>query len=304
MNLEGIMTALVTPLNEQGEIVEDALRQLIAFQIKKGVQSLLVLGGTGEYVQLSAKERKRAIDIAVNEAKGRVPVVAGIIEPGLWGSIEIASYAKTAGVDAVMIVSPYYVHPSQEGLVEYYRKVDHAVGMPLVLYNIPYRTSVNILPETVEKLVKELPNIVAIKECTPNIAQVIDLIRRVGGKISVLSGEEFFAVTELILGAKGAIMASANLVPDVWVTMWKLVREKRVEEAVAMNAQYFPFFQAIFRETNPGPLKAAMRMAGLPAGCLSLPLVPPTAGTIDAIRKAMQELKLLNPMAQSEVVGA
>ena len=304
MNLEGIMTALVTPMNEQGEIIEDALRQLITFQISKGVQSLLILGGTGEYVQLSTKERKRAIDIAVQETKGRVPVVAGIIEPGLWGSIEISLYAKSAGVDAVMLVSPYYVHPSQEGLFEYYRKVDRALGMPLVLYNIPYRTSVNILPETVEKIVKAVPNVVAIKECTPNIAQAIDLIRRVGDKISVLSGEEFFAVTELILGAKGAIMASANVVPEVWVTMWKLVRDKRVDEAVAMNAKYFPFFQAIFRETNPGPLKAAMTMAGLSAGSLSLPLMPPSAATIEAVRKAMQELGLPNVAPRKEGAGA
>jgi len=203
-----------------------------------------------------------------------------------------------------MLVSPYYVHPTQEGLFEYYRTVDRAVDMPLILYNIPYRTSVNILPETVEKITKEVPHVVAIKECTPNIAQVIDLLRRVGDKIAVLSGEEFFAVTEMILGAKGAIMASANVIPDVWVAMWRLVREKRVDEAVAMNAKYFPFFQAIFRETNPGPLKAAMTMAGLPGGPASLPLVPPSASTIEAVRKAMQDLGLPIVASRKEVAGA
>lgn len=293
MKYEGIMTAMVTPLNERGEIVEKSLRELIDFQIKSQVQSILILGGTGEYVQLNMTEKKRAIDIAVSEVKGRVPVVAGIIEPGLGPTIEIGLYAKAVGADAIMVVTPYYVHPSQEGIMEYYRKLNRAVNMPLILYNIPYRTCVNILPETVESLVKEFPNIVAIKECTPNIGQIIDLLRRVGDKIAVLSGEEFFAVTEMILGAQGAVMASANVIPEVWVKMWKLVKEKKIDVAVKMNSDYYPFFKAIFLEPNPGPLKEAMRIAGLPAECLSSPLVAPSATTVKALKETMKKLAII-----------
>ncbi|MHC1759997.1 MAG: 4-hydroxy-tetrahydrodipicolinate synthase [Negativicutes bacterium] len=293
MKYEGIMTALVTPLNEQGEVMENSLRQIIKFQIKNQVQSLLILGGTGEYVQLNNAQRKRAIDIAVSEAKGQIPVVAGIIEPGLGATIEMGIYAKTAGADAIMVVSPYYVHPTQDGIMDYYRKIDRAVNMPLILYNIPYRTSVNILPTSVETLVNEIQNIVAIKECTPNIGQIIELIRRVGDKIAVLSGEEFFAVAEMIIGAKGAVMASANAIPEVWVKMWKLVEDKKINEAIQMNSRYFPFFKAIFLETNPGPLKAAMKMMGLPADCLSTPLVVPSADTIKALQASMKELKII-----------
>lgn len=293
MAFEGIMTAMVTPLDEEGAVVEESFRELIRFQIKHQVQSILVLGGTGEYMQLSLAEKKRAIDIAVSEANGRIPVVAGIISPGLNEAIELGKYAKKAGADAILVVTPYYIHPTQEGLIDYYTKIDRAVGMPLILYNIPYRTSVNLLPESVEALVKNIPNIVGIKECTPNIGQIVDLIRRVGDKIAVLCGEEFFAVSEFIAGAKGAVMASANIIPDVWVKMWRLVSEKDYDAAVKMSEQYYPFFKAIFMELNPGPLKAAMRMAGLPAGKLSSPLVEPSAPTIRALDEAMKELRII-----------
>ena len=142
----------------------------------------------------------------------------------------------------------------------------------MILYNVPKRTNNTILPVTVEILVNEIPNIVGIKECTPSMGQIVELIRRVGDKIAVLSGEEFFAVPEMILGARGAVMASANIVPDVWVKMWKLINEHKVDEAVKMNMEYYPFFKAVFAEPNPGPVKEAARILGLPAGCTSTPL--------------------------------
>jgi len=293
MKFEGIMTALVTPIDENGAVVEESLRELIRFQIKNQVQSILVLGGTGESVQLNLAERKRAVHIAVSETNGQLPVVVGLISPGLYDSIELGQYAKSAGADAILVVTPYYVHPTQEGIMDYYEKIDGAVGMPLILYNIPYRTSVNLLPETVEKLVAKLTNIVGIKECTPNIGQIVDLIRRVGDKIAVLSGEEFFAVSEFILGAKGAVLASANVIPDIWVKMWRLVNEKNYDAAVMLNQKYYPFFKAIFMEMNPGPLKAAMELISLPAEKLSTPLVAPSAATVSALKSTMKELGII-----------
>lgn len=293
MSFKGVMTALVTPLDEKGAVVEESLRKLIRFQIKNGVHSVLVLGGTGEYVQLSMAERKRAIDITISEASGKIPVVVGAGSPGLSDNIEIGQYAKKAGADAVMLVSPYYVIPSQEGIIDYHKKFDNAVKLPLILYNIPYRTNVNMLPETIEAMVKEIPNIVAIKECSPNLAQVIELILRVGDKIEVLCGDEFLASTELMLGAKGLIMASANLIPDVWVKMYNLMQEKEFEAVIKMTKDYYPLFKAVFMETNPGPLKEAMRMAGLPADNISSPLRIPTDATKIALKAVMKELKLI-----------
>lgn len=293
MKFEGIMTALITPLHEDGRVDEQQLRELVRLQINNQVNSLLVLGGTGEYAALSNDERKRAIDIVVNETNKKIPVAVGILSTGLGDAIEIGQYAKAAGAEAILVVTPYYVIPNQQGIIDYYKKLDKAVDMPMLIYNIPYRTGVNALPETVEKLVEEIPNIIGIKECEPSFNQFTDLIRRVGDKITVLSGDEFLAVTEFIYGAKGAIMATANLIPDVWVKMWNLVNEGKIEEAVNMNIEYYPLFKAIFKETNPGPLKEALKMAGLPAGYLSTPLTAPNADTLEALKQAMRAMSLL-----------
>lgn len=292
MKYNGIMTALVTPIDDQGIVDAESLQNLIQFQLNNNVSSLLVLGGTGEYSALSNAERKRAIDITVQEVNGKVPVVAGIIAPGIGDAIEFGLYAKAAGVDAVMPVTPYYVSPTQEGIMQYYQDLDKALDMPMFLYNIPYKTGVNMQPETVENLVEKIPNIIGIKECSPNLGQFIDLTRRVGEKIYVLSGEEFLAMSEMVLGAHGAVMASANLVPDVWVKMWEHLQKGAVQEAVKLNTAYYPLFKAIFKEGNPGPLKAAMNMNGLLVGAVSTPLLRPTTETVNELTKVMKQLQL------------
>ena len=229
VKFDGIMTALITPFDEKNCVVEESLRELIRFQIQNGVHSILVMGGSGEYIQMTMSERKRVIDIAADEIKGKVPLVVGILEPGLAPAIELSLYAKAAGADAILVVTPYYISPNQEGMAEYFRKIDQAVDMPMLLYNVPKRTNNTLLPATVERMVQEIPNIVGIKECTPSVAQVVELIRRVGDRIAVLSGEEFFAVSEMILGARGAVMASANVIPGVWVKLYDLIQAHRYE---------------------------------------------------------------------------
>ncbi|KIL39134.1 hypothetical protein SD70_22160 [Gordoniibacillus kamchatkensis] len=288
----GIMTALVTPIREDGSVNEEQLRRLIRFQIDNAVSSILMLGGTGEYPALTPEARKQAITIAVSEAGGRVPIVAGIIAPGIGDTIEMALFAKEAGVASIMPVAPYYVNPTQQGFLDYFRRLDEAVDMPIFLYNIPYKTGVNMKPETVEALLAAIPNIIGIKECSPDLGQFIDLLRRVGDKIAVLSGEEFLAVSEFILGAQGAVMASANLVPDVWVRMWELTQQGQYRQAVDMSIAYYPLFKAIFKEGNPGPLKAAMNRIGLATGSVSTPLVDPSAATIAELDAAMAALSV------------
>ncbi|MGG4498483.1 4-hydroxy-tetrahydrodipicolinate synthase [Brevibacillus reuszeri] len=294
MKYNGIMTALVTPIDDRGIVDAESLQNLIQFQLKNNVSSLLVLGGTGEYSALSNAERQRAIDITVQEVNGKVPVVAGIIAPGIGDAIEFGLYAKCAGVDAIMPVTPYYVSPTQEGIMKYYQDLDTALDMPMFLYNIPYKTAVNLQPETVEYLVEKIPNIIGIKECSPNLGQFIDLTRRVGEKIYVLSGEEFLAMSEMVLGAHGAVMASANLVPDVWVKMWEHLQKGSVQEAVKLNTAYYPLFRAIFKEGNPGPLKTAMNMTGLLVGNVSTPLLHPSTETVNELTKVMKQLQLCN----------
>ncbi len=293
MKLNGIMTALVTPLGLDGRVDEAKLRALVQFQLQHAISGLVVLGGTGEYLALSPAERVRAIGIVAGEVQGRVPLIVGALEPGLGASIDLAQAAQAAGANAVMAMTPYYVNPTQAGIVAFYQALAAAVPLPLVLYNIPYRTGVNMLPETVEKIVDLVPSVVGIKECSPNLSQVTDLFLRVGRRIAVLSGEEFYAVTEFIFGIEGAILATANLIPDFWLQVYAKIGQGDIAGALAQYYRYFPLLQALFRETNPGPLKVAMGLAGLPAGEIGVPLLPPGAETLRELRVLMGELGLV-----------
>jgi len=287
MTFEGITTALVTPLDAQNEVDEKALADLINFQIKSGVHNLLALGGTGEYSSLSNAQRKQVIDITVKEVNGRVPVMVGIVDPGLGDAIDIGSYAKEAGADGLLIVTPFYVRPTQEGIVEYYKKLDAVLDLPILLYNMPAKTGVNMLPKTVETIVNETKNVVGIKECSVDFAQTVELLRLVGDKISVLAGEEYAAVASMIFGAKGAIMASANVIPEVWMEFYDLIQKGEIEKAIAKNFEAYPVFNAIFLEGNPGPLKAAMKLRGLTTEQVNIPLLNAKDSTVDALKKVL-----------------
>lgn len=271
--LENVMSALITPLNADYTVNHESLKKLIDVQIKKGIGSILVLGGTGEYLAFSDEQRKEVIDIAVQHTNKRVPVVVGLISPGIEDNVKIAKYAKESGADVILPVTPYYLTVSQQGFIDYYKELDRKVGMPMLLYNYPSKTNSNILPETVEKLVNDVPNVIGIKECTYDVGQVTELIARVGERITVMAGEEYSAFAAFTLGAKGAVMASSNVVPEHWVKLLQLVKEGKLEEARQQNAEYFPLYQDIFIESNPGPLKYVMNEVGLDVGPTKLPLL-------------------------------
>lgn len=289
----GIMTALVTPLTKENTIDESKLKKLIDFQIEKGVSSLLILGGTGEYSALSEEVRVQAVKAAVAAAANRVPVVAGILEPGISTAVHHGKLFKEAGADALLVLAPYYVHPTQAGIIDFFKKFDEEVDMPFLLYNIPYRTYVNVMPETVEKLVDLLPNLIGMKECSPSFAQALELVHRVGDKISVLSGEEFLCAGEILLGADGAIMATANLIPDVWVQIYQAASQKKADEVAKLLKKYFPLFKLLFKEINPVPLKYAMGKIGLETGEISIPLQAPSTALQAELDAEMKKLGLI-----------
>lgn len=284
MTWKGIMTALITPVNEDGTVNEKQLRKVIQFQLKNDVHSILVLGGTGEYLALKQEERERVIDIAVDEINGKIPVVAGLLAPGLNDNIAMGEYVKKAGVDAYMAITPYYLSVTQQGFIDFYTSLDQAIDMPVLLYNYPAKTNSNIKPETVEKLVKQVPNIIGIKECTYSTGQMTDLLRRVGDKITVYAGEEYSALANMLLGAKGAVMASSNIIPSFWVKLWNLIKEGKYEEAVKLNEKYYPAFETIFKEANPGPIKYALNEIGFDVGQALNPLVELQEETKAAVR--------------------
>lgn len=291
LQLKGIIPALVTPFAATGDgIDEDGMRTLIDFLIGRGVHGLVVLGGTGEYVALRPDERRQVLEVAVEQSARRVPVLAGVLAPGLAEAQADTRMAQAVGVDGVMAITPYYVTPSQDGLFDGFRALAETTDLPLVLYNIPYRTGVNLLPETVARLVEVVPHLVGIKECTPNLGQAAELIRLVSGQLSVLSGEEYLVLAEWVLGARGAVLASANLVPQLWCGIWQYWEEGNVGAARRAYLEILPLLQALFAECNPGPLKMAMSMAGLPAGPVRLPLKQPRSETTTRLREVMAQL--------------
>lgn len=292
-HFEGIMTALLTPLTRENTVDVPKLEKLIDFQLENGVKGLLVLGGTGEYTALTMEAREQAVRATVRHANGRVPVVAGVLEPGIGESIKFAKACKAAGADALLLLAPFYVHPTQEGIIDFFRAVDQAVDMPLLVYNIPYRTYVNVLPETVEKMAAQMPNIIGMKECSPSFGQAVELLQRVGDQISVLSGEEFLMTGEVLMGAKGGVMATANLIPNVWVKLYELAEAGERKELTALLKRYYPLLKLLFQEINPGPLKYAMGRIGLDMGSVSIPLREPTEGLKAELDAEMKKLGLL-----------
>lgn len=294
MKFEGILTALVTPMTDQFQVDEGKLRQLVNIQIDSGIHGLVMLGGTGEYAALSAEERQRAVRIAKEQAAGRVPVVAGVLEPGFGECMKACKAFEAQGVDALLVLTPFYLSPSQPGIVDYFQRIDQAVNTPIILYNIPYRTSVNMTPETVETIVNTTKNVVGIKECSPDLGQNIDLLRRVGNRISVLSGEEFLAASVMAYGACGGIIATANVLPKIWIELYDKSMSGQHKEATDMVKKYIPLFKALFREANPGPIKYAMRQLGLPAGTACTPIPSePSKETRDLIDRLLNEFGLL-----------
>lgn len=292
MKLNGIMTALSTPLHQDGTVDEAKLAELINYQIEHKVNSLLVLGGTGEYTSLTIEERHKIVDISVKTVNKRVPVVVGVLETGLGECVKFSKYCKKAGADALLVLTPFYYVGTQDALVDFYMTLDQAVDMPILVYNIPYRTNVNVLPDTMVRLTKEMKNLVGIKECAA-MSQAMELLLKVGDKIDVLTGDEFSAVSLMTMGVKGAVMATANVVPDAWVKMYELVQAGEIKQAMDMSLSYFTFFKTLFSENYIGPLKYAMDRIGVPGGPSILPITQPKAETIAKLDVEMKKLGLI-----------
>ncbi|MDD4757112.1 MAG: 4-hydroxy-tetrahydrodipicolinate synthase [Prolixibacteraceae bacterium] len=289
--IKGIYTALCTPVIN-GKVNEKAIDKLVNFVIENRTAGLVALGGTGEYCALTDEQRIDTIKMTISANKGRVPVVAGIIGPGLPEAISMGNKCEELGVDAIMVVTPYYVVANQQGIYEYYMEIMKNVDLPLVLYNIPYRTGVNMLPETVERLLDndKKGQIVGMKECCPNMGQVLELLSKVKERTSVLTGEEFLFFQEVSCGAKGGILATSNLLPGLWADLFDLIAAGELEKASEVVIKVTPLLRLIFSESNPGPLKEAMRMIDIDCGDPLLPLVKPSNTTVASLEKELKKL--------------
>jgi len=288
---KGCATALITPFREDGEIDEEGLRELVRMQERAGVDALVPCGTTGESATLTHKEHLKVIGIVREEAK-RAQVIAGAGSNATHEAIHLSKGAKDLGVDGVLLISPYYNKPNQKGIFRHYEAIAKAVGIPIVVYNVPSRTGSNIAASTVKRL-SEVPNIVALKEASGNMAQINAILASVPEGFSVLSGDDLFTYPMMALGAKGVISVTSNVVPELMVEMTHAALEGDWARARALHFKLLPLFNDLFLDTNPIPVKTAMRMLKRPAGVFRLPLCDMEPATTETLRKTLVAMGLL-----------
>lgn len=289
----GVATALITPLTDKG-IDYEKFAKLIDWQIKQGVDALVVVGTTGEGSTLTDEEHKEAIRFSVEQVAGRVPVIAGTGSNDTAYAIELTEYACSVGADAMLLVTPYYNKATQKGLIASFRAIADASTKPCILYNVPSRTGCNLLPATVAALADH-PNIVGIKEASGNMSQIAELAALVGDKIDIYSGNDDQIVPILSLGGKGVISVLSNVLPDKTCDICNKFFAGDIKGSAALQLALLPLVQALFCEVNPIPVKAAMAAMGYCDNILRLPLTPMEpdneAKLLDAMRRAGVPLK-------------
>lgn len=293
MEFRGCFVPLVTPFLEDGRLDEPGLRRLVNYLVEvEGVDGLVPCGTTGESPTLSHEEHGRVIEIVVQEAKGRVPVIAGTGSNSTQEAIEMTKHAERVGANATLQVCPYYNKPTQEGLKAHFRAVAEATSLPVILYNIPGRTGRNMEPETILEL-SEVDNIVGLKDAAGDLNQTMRIIegtRQRQKPFFVLSGEDALTYSIMALGGHGGICAVGNVIGREYREMVHLMLTGRYQEAREIHYRTLPVVRALFIESNPVPVKEAMNMMGLPAGPVRLPLTPMKPSNREVLKKALKDL--------------
>lgn len=280
-DIDGLYSAIVTPLKDDGSVDVACLKRLVRHQLDSGASGVVPIGGTGEYTALSRDERKLIVATCVEEAAGK-PVIPGVLATGFHDAVEAGRDFADAGATAVMTVTPYYAPGTQDGMRAYFRAYRDAVDLPVMLYQIPRRTTVSATAEAVQGMAED-GSIIGMKFSSYDLPEFIKTIKLAGDRIAVLSGEEPLFATHVALGARGGVLASATIYPKIWLRIFTLAREGKLTEALALQTGIDPVIASIFLETNPGPLKAYMALAGMPVGGVRLPLLPPSAETCESL---------------------
>ncbi len=289
---KGSLVALITPMRADGAVDEAALARFVEWQIAEGTDGLVPVGTTGESPTLSHAEHKRVVEIVLAVAKGRVPVIAGAGSNSTEEATDLARHAKAAGADGVLVVTPYYNKPTQEGLYLHFETIADAVDIPLLIYNIPPRSVVDMSVETMARLAKH-PNIVGVKDATANLARPLHTRAACGAEFCQLSGEDHTALAFLAAGGQGCISVTGNVAPRLCATMQRAWAEGRIDAAMAIQDRLLPLHDALFVETSPGPVKFAASLLGFSAAHCRLPLAPISEATASRMRAAMAGLGLL-----------
>ena len=292
MDLKGSITALITPFRN-GEVDEQGYRELIEWQIAEGSNGIVPVGTTGESPTLSAEEHKRVIEIAVETAGGRVPVVAGTGSNSTAEAVEFTRHAAHAGADAALVVVPYYNKPTQEGLYQHFKAIAEAAELPIIVYNIPPRCIVDISVETMARLAK-LPNIIGVKEATGDVTRFTKHRRAIGKDFIQLSGDDALALAQMAHGGMGCISVTSNIAPRLLAEFQSACLAGDYVKARSLHDRLAPLHEALFVETSPAPIKYAASLLRLCEPTVRLPLVEPQAATKQRVREAMTGAGLLS----------
>ncbi len=288
---EGIYVAIPTPF-KNGKVDTEALKNHIEFLIENGVDGIVPCGTTGESATLSYEEHEEVIALTIEQSKGRVKIIAGTGSNSTAEAIKLTKFAEEVKADGALLITPYYNKPNQEGLYRHFKAVAEAVSIPIVLYNVPGRTGVNMLPETVARLA-EIDNIVAIKEATGSTNVATEIINLCGDKMEVLSGDDLTFFPLLSVGAKGVISVTANVVPEKMVEMYKSFTSGDFKRASEIHREIYPLTKVLFIDTNPIPVKTALAMMGRMEKEFRLPLCPTTPEKEAVIEKTLKEFGVL-----------
>jgi len=289
---KGCGTAMVTPFQKDLSLDEQSLRKLIRRQIAGGINFLVPCGTTGESPTLTHKEHLRVVAITIEEGKGKVPVLGGAGGYDTAKVIEMAREIERMGADGILSVTPYYNKPTQEGLYQHYKAIASSISLPIILYNVPPRTNVNIEPATLRRLA-EIENIIGVKEASGNIAQMTQVIQQVPEQFIVLSGDDALTLPLVAMGGRGLISVASNEIPAEMTRLVRLCLTGEFATARALQRKLLPLIEVNFIETNPSPVKAAMAEMGLLEPVWRLPLVPPRPENLAKIRAVLESLALL-----------
>ena len=290
---KGSFVALITPMRADGSFDEKAYAEFVEWQIGEGTNGIVPVGTTGESPTLSHDEHKRVVEIAVSVAKGRIPVIAGAGSNSTDEAIALTRHAKEAGADAALIVTPYYNKPTQEGMFLHYSAIADSVDLPIIIYNIPGRSVVNMSVETMARLAKH-KNIVGVKDSTADLQRPILQRLAMGPGFCQMSGEDQTAISFLAAGGHGCISVTANIAPRLCSEMHAAWADGRVKDAIAIQDRLTPLHDSLFCETSPGPVKYAASLLGKTSNRCRLPLAPPGEATQARVRAAMTSVGLLN----------
>lgn len=281
----GSGVAIITPFNENG-VDFKKLEELLEWQIKEKTDAVIICGTTGEASTMSEQERKETIKFTVDVVKGRIPVIAGTGSNNTKAAIEMSKWAESIGVDGLLVITPYYNKTTQRGCIEHFKAIASSVTKPIIIYNVPSRTGLNILPETLYELSK-IDNIVAVKEASSNIVQIAEIAQLCGDSLDIYSGNDDQILPLLSLGAKGVISVVANILPRDTHDLCEKYFNGDIEGSRELQLKMLPLVKALFIETNPIPVKAAMNLMGMNVGTLRLPLVEMSQKGLEVLKKEM-----------------